>query len=173
MPGNYTVVLTTGGKSVTQPLVVKMDPRVKASMADLAKQYESSKALSDLRAALGPIGKSFRILVGELSNAKEGAVENPVNEQLEGLRKKLEEFANPAAVRSGEPLELDVLGKVKKLFADLQDVDAGPTSQAQAALADLQREAESVIERWRELPQDVAALNSKLEAAGLEKIKFP
>ena len=173
MPGNYTLVLTAGGKSATQPLVVKMDPRVKASTADLAKQYESSKALSDIRAALGPIGKSFRVLVGELSNAKEGAVENPIKEQLEGLRKKLEEFANPAAVRSGEPLELDVLSKVKKLFADLQDVDAGPTSQAQAALADLQREAESVMERWRELPQDVAALNSKLEAAGLEKIRFP
>jgi hypothetical protein len=29
LPGNYTVRLTVGGKSYTQPLVVKMDPRVR------------------------------------------------------------------------------------------------------------------------------------------------
>ncbi len=29
LPGNYTVKLTAGGKSYTQPLVIKMDPRVK------------------------------------------------------------------------------------------------------------------------------------------------
>jgi hypothetical protein len=29
LPGTYTVKLTVGGKSYTQPLVVKMDPRSK------------------------------------------------------------------------------------------------------------------------------------------------
>ena len=172
-PGNYTAVLTAGGKSVTQPLTVRMDPRVKTSTAELVKQYECSKALYEMRAALLPIGKSFEAVVAELSKAKERAGENPVREQLGGLRKKLEEFADPAAVRSGESPKLDALSKVEKLFGDLQEVDAGPTPQAQAALADLQREMRSVMERWRAIPQDIAALNSKLEAAGLEKVKFP
>jgi len=40
VPGNYTVKLTVDGKSYSQPLVVKMDPRIKTSLADLRKQFE-------------------------------------------------------------------------------------------------------------------------------------
>jgi hypothetical protein len=29
LPGTYTVKLTVGGKSYTQPLIVKMDPRAR------------------------------------------------------------------------------------------------------------------------------------------------
>ena len=139
LPGNYSVVLTTGGKSLTQPLAVKMDPRVKASTADLMKQFELSKELYDLRAELQPIGKSYEALVAELTKAKERAGESPIREQIEGLRKKLETFANPAAVRSNDPLELDVLNKVEKLFGDLQEVDAAPTPSQQAAVTELQK----------------------------------
>ena len=42
MPGKYTVVLTVDGKKYTQSLRVQMDPRVKASMADLQKQFDLS-----------------------------------------------------------------------------------------------------------------------------------
>src|SRR5260370_21757635 len=40
LPGNYTVKLTVDGKSYSQPLVVKMDPRITTSLADLRKQFE-------------------------------------------------------------------------------------------------------------------------------------
>ncbi|MEY2579071.1 MAG: hypothetical protein QOI49_1895, partial [Verrucomicrobiota bacterium] len=63
--------------------------------------------------------------------------------------------------------------KVGKLFGDLQEVDAAPTASIEGAVVDLQRDAKSVAERWRAIPQDVAVLNSALETAGLEKIKFP
>jgi photosystem II stability/assembly factor-like uncharacterized protein len=173
LPGNYSLVLTAGGKSFTQPLTVKMDPRVKSPTADLAKQFELSKALYDLRVALQPIGKSFASLAAELKKAKEKAGEKPVKQKLEELITKLQEFANPDQVRSGQALELDVLNKVEKLFGDLQEVDAAPTSQAQAAAVDLQAKARSVMERWPALSTEVAAVNSELEAAGVEKIKVP
>ena len=44
-PGKYTVRLTVDGKTVTQPLVVKMDPRVKATAADLKLQHGLSRAI--------------------------------------------------------------------------------------------------------------------------------
>jgi photosystem II stability/assembly factor-like uncharacterized protein len=172
-PGDYSVVLTAGGKSFTQPLTVKMDPRIKASAAELTKQFHLSKALSELRAALQPIGKSYDALVAELEKAKERAGEARVKQTLENLRKKLEEFANPEAVRSGELLELDVLNKVKKLFSDLQDVDAAPTPQQEIAVGELHRDTRSVMERWRSVPPEVTALNAQLQAAGIEPIKFP
>jgi hypothetical protein len=42
MPGNYIVKLTVGGKSFTQPLTVKMDPRVKLSTLELQTQFDLS-----------------------------------------------------------------------------------------------------------------------------------
>src|SRR5437764_2391648 len=173
VPGDYSVVLTVGGKNFTQRLTVKMDPRVKASSGDLAKQFELSKALYDTRATLEPIGKSFESLVAELAKAKEKAGDTPVKEKIEALNKKLQEFADPARVRAGQSLELDVLSKVKKLFGDLQEADAAPTAATEAAAITIQRDAKSVVERWRAMPQEVASLNAALAAAGIENIKAP
>jgi photosystem II stability/assembly factor-like uncharacterized protein len=171
--GEYSVVLTAGGKTMTRPLTVKMDPRVKVSAADLTKQFEFSKALYDARAALLPVGKSYESLVAAIAKAKEKAGENPVKPKIEALENKLQEFADPARVRTEQALELDILGKVQKLFGDLQEVDAGPASQTEAAAIAAQRDAKSVMERWQTIPQEIASLNSTLEAAGLEKISVP
>jgi photosystem II stability/assembly factor-like uncharacterized protein len=172
-PGDYSVVLTVAGKTFTQPLPVKMDPRVKASSADLAKQFALSKALYDTRATLLPIGKSFESLLAEVAKAKEKAGDKPVKEKIEALNLKLQAFADPIRVRTGQSLQFDVLSKVEKLFGDLQEVDAAPTVVTETAAVEIHGAAKSAIERWRSLPQDVAALNSVLEASGLEKIKFP
>ena len=173
IPGDYSVVLTAGGKSFTQPLAVKMDPRVKMSNADLARQLDLSKKLYETRAVLQPIGKSYESVAAEIAKAKEKAGDNPVKEQIEALTKKLQELADPARVRAGQPLQLDVLGKVETLFRAIQEADAAPTSQAEAAATAVQDDARKVRERWGAMPQEVAALNSGLEAAGIEKIKFP
>ncbi|HKR62650.1 MAG TPA: glycoside hydrolase [Thermoanaerobaculia bacterium] len=45
MPGTYTVRLTANGRTLTQPLVVQMDPRVKTPRADLAQQFALSMRL--------------------------------------------------------------------------------------------------------------------------------
>jgi photosystem II stability/assembly factor-like uncharacterized protein len=172
-PGEYSVALTAGGKTFTQPLTLKMDPRLKVSPADLAKQFELSKALYEARAALHPIGKSYEALVTGLDKAKEKAGDQPVKAKIEALHKKLEEFADPTRVRTGQSLELDILSKVGALFGHLQEVDAAPTSQVEAAARDLVRETKTVVERWHAITPEVTSLNSELEAAGLEKIKLP
>ncbi|MGH9386683.1 MAG: hypothetical protein ACRD2N_20630 [Vicinamibacterales bacterium] len=45
LPGTYTVRLTVDGRVSNQPLVVKLDPRAKASPADLELQYDTSRAI--------------------------------------------------------------------------------------------------------------------------------
>jgi len=47
MPGRYTVKLTVDGKSYTQPLTVRMDPRVKTPLIGLTQQFTLSKAMYD------------------------------------------------------------------------------------------------------------------------------
>ncbi len=48
LPGKYSVRLTVDGRSQTQPLVVKMDPRVKTTGADLKLQYDTSRAIDTM-----------------------------------------------------------------------------------------------------------------------------
>lgn len=45
LPGTYTVRVTANGKTQTQPLTVKMDPRVTATAADLQRQYTMSRGI--------------------------------------------------------------------------------------------------------------------------------
>jgi photosystem II stability/assembly factor-like uncharacterized protein len=51
-PGVYTVKLTVNGTIYSQPLTVKMDPRVKTSAKDLQLQHDLSLDLYDLRKKL-------------------------------------------------------------------------------------------------------------------------
>jgi hypothetical protein len=57
LPGTYTVKLTANGRSVTQPLTVKMDPRVKTTALGLQQQFTLSKRLYD---AMFKIGERLR-----------------------------------------------------------------------------------------------------------------
>ncbi len=47
LPGRYTVRLSANGKTVTQPLIVRMDPRVKTSSAALARQFALASQLTN------------------------------------------------------------------------------------------------------------------------------
>jgi hypothetical protein len=48
MPGNYTVRLIVGDRTLTQPLVVQMDPRVKSTGEQLARQFSASMQVYQL-----------------------------------------------------------------------------------------------------------------------------
>src|SRR5207253_1956711 len=95
VPGEYTVVLTAGGKSYTQPITVIMDLRVKMSDAECEQQLTLSHQLSDVRADLEPIGKIFDSLVEQLTKLREQSLPKNVEEKLNALNSKLKELGPP------------------------------------------------------------------------------
>src|SRR5208282_280936 len=46
LPGRYTVNMTAAGKTISAPLVMKMDPGVKTSTADLERQFQLAAKLA-------------------------------------------------------------------------------------------------------------------------------
>ncbi len=165
LPGAYSVSLTAGGKTLTQPLLVKMDPRVKTSSADLARQFEISQRLVKLRTELEPIGKEYDALFAALIKAEERAPE-----KMRPLREKLESLAAPSRVRNGEPLEFDLLSRARKLFNDIQQADVGPTPQQQTAVDDLEQQAGGVLGKWQGILPVIAPLSAELRAAGYKSM---
>jgi hypothetical protein len=169
-PGDYTVVLTAGGRSYSQPLTVKMDPRVKMLAPELQEQLELSQQLSEIRAKLEPIGKKFDSLVEQLQKLKEQSLPKAVEDKLSVLSAKLKELGPPNP-RSGAPPSLHALDSAKNLFNEVQGVDAPPTARVKAAVNQVRLQATSLMERWPKIiSEDVPALDRELQTAGLPRL---
>jgi len=172
VPGEYTVVLTAGSKSYTQPLTVKMDPRVKMSQAELEQQLTFSQQLCDVRAGLEPIGKIFDSLVEQLTKLRNQSLPKNVEEKMNALNSTLKELGPPNP-RPGQTPSLHALDSAKDLFQTIQGVDAAPTDRVKAAVNDVRAQAYVLTKRWKEIEmQEVAALDRELQAAGLARLNL-
>jgi len=172
LPGNYTVTLTIDGKTFSQPLTVTIDPRVKASAADLQQQFDLSWQLYQLRLKLAPIGKTFDEIAEQLTKLKAKAAERPdVTQELETFTQTLMKFGPPHP-RQGAPPSLFVLESTTRLFDDIRGADAAPTAAVKAAVADLQTKIGPMMDAWHQLLEsDLPAVNQHLKQAGLVEIK--
>jgi hypothetical protein len=116
MPGTYTVRLTIDGAATTQPLTVKMDPRVKTPAAGLQQQFTLSMQLYDA------IGKVYDEIVKLDPQAATrggggfgfgGGAGQPAGDRLAQLRQLHQQMLS--------------------LYDTIQDVDVAPTTQVVAA----------------------------------------
>jgi photosystem II stability/assembly factor-like uncharacterized protein len=172
MPGEYKVVLTVGGKSYTEPLQVKIDPRVKTSTGDLRRQFELSLQLYEEWLRLEPLSERINALSQELTNLQGRVKGGAVTTQIDLLNKRLQELTGSAGRRPGAPPSLAVLTRLRTLFGVIQGVDVAPTARVAAAVADVVRESSTLLEGWRAIEsQDIPALNKQLQPAGLPKLE--
>ena len=171
-PGDYAVTLTVDGKTFTQPLTIAMDPRVKASAADLQDQFDFSWKLYQLRLKLAPIGEKFDEIAEQLTKLKARAAERPdVTQNLEAFAQTLMKFGPPHP-RPGAPPSFFVLDSTTHLFDDIQSADAAPTAATKAAVADLETKFGPIMDAWPKLLEsDLTALNTQLKQAGFPEIK--
>ena len=74
VPATYTVKLTVNGRTLTQPLVVKMDPRVQSTRATILQQFSLAKrvydAIADVHAKLA--AQPETAAAGRLTRVYEG-----------------------------------------------------------------------------------------------------
>ena len=173
MPGTYTVALTVDGKSLSQPITVQMDPRVKTSATDLQEQFDLSSQLYQLRLKLAPIGKNFDDIADQLTKLKARAAERPdVTQALEAFGQTLTAKFGPPRPRPGAPPSLFALESATHLFSETQSSDTAPTAAVKAATAEVQTKIGPMMEDWKKLIEvDLPALNQQLKAAGFPEIK--
>ena len=180
LPGSYTVRLTVDGKSYTQPLTLKMDPRIHTPLADLLKQNEMEigavEEMNDSFESLEQV-KSVREQIKELSKkvaskdklAKTLATLDDQCAELEGA-KQHSFYGVPS---SGK--ELENFSTLNQHFAIMLAVadsaDAAPTTQATAAFQDLERSETDLRRRWSAIRErDIPDLNKALTKIGLSQI---
>ncbi len=96
MPGNYTAVLTVNGKSYTQTIKVKMDPRVTTTVKDLQTQHDYSMICyqNSIKAASYK-DPSFISIVGEykrLMHILQGADMTPTEQVIKAVNRVTDNF---------------------------------------------------------------------------------
>ncbi len=175
MPGAYTIVLKVAGRSLTQPMTVMMDPRVKTPAADLQKQFALSSAIYDDLSAVQQAINHADSLRSQIEELKRRHVSRSVVEDLEALDKKLEMLEGSASAgRPKQPTEsLRALRDGLQLLLNVfQEANAAPTSQATEASTMLHESAVQLLDRWKATEaKDTPLANEKLRKEHLPELK--
>ena len=179
LPGNYTVKLTVDDKSYAQPLAVKMDPRITASLTDLAKQFEMQsgavEGMNESYETLQQVQSVRAQLKDRAAKAGKGAPGNAIAAldkqaaELEGGAQR-SFFGVPPSGK--QPENLSTLNQhFGAILAVGDSADAAPTTQATAVYKELGDALESLLSRWTKLRQDeIPNLNTLLKKANLPPI---
>ena len=138
MPNNYTVKLTVNGKTYTQSLNVKIDPRVTTSTTDLQQQFTlSMQAYEGVKQTFAML-EEIKTLQARLKATRE---KTGNNKEIADLEQKLNILLNgnsSAPVPMSESPLNRLNGAFQTLLDVLQDTDAKPTTQAVFAAKDMQ-----------------------------------
>ncbi|MFI5185685.1 MAG: hypothetical protein ACHQF0_03120 [Chitinophagales bacterium] len=149
MPGKYLVKLTVDGKIFTQSFTVRMDPRVKTSIADLQKQHDLSMVCYGRR-------KKCMDLLNEISRYRSMLKNQMINASASiagSLHKKDRQAASLENTPQGstDASFAGLNGNFSSLQGNLQNADVPPTSQVMNALRDTQKKLNDLAKRWVEL----------------------
>ncbi len=99
-PGTYTVRLTVNGKTYTQPITVKNDPRVKTSALAMQQIYTNSRAAYDGAVSARVTAASARAIREQIAQLN-GKATGATAEALAAYDKKLEALVGTAAAGGG------------------------------------------------------------------------
>ena len=178
LPGTYAIRLKVDGIQLTQPLTVKMDPRIKTPLADLQAQAslqagavtgmnQSFDALSQVQSVRAQLKASLSKAKGKLADS------------LEDLDKQCAALAGATASNffgtppSGkQPENFSTLNQhFGQLLAIADSADSAPTTQASKVYAELAEQLGSLLKHWNDLKRDsVPQLSSELRKAGIAEI---
>jgi photosystem II stability/assembly factor-like uncharacterized protein len=135
LPGAYTVRLIAGAQTLTGPLTVRMDPRVKSSPVSLRRLFDAEVRLSSLVSQTTQAIRVARSVVGQLGNSDRKA--HASLDELNGLNEQ-----------------------IAALYGDIDGVDSAPTAQQSAAVAKLGADCGLALARWSKfISEDIPVLN--------------
>jgi hypothetical protein len=140
LPGKYTVRLSVGKATLTQPLVVKLDPRLKTPPAALQLQFALSQRLA------AALDADFEAL----EEVRAARKQHPDDKHLAALEGETEPL-RPWDKREEEPALAPWNARLSAVYELLQSTDNAPTPQAVQAAEQVLKETAQLVARWQKL----------------------
>jgi photosystem II stability/assembly factor-like uncharacterized protein len=155
VPGDYQVRLTANGKTLTQPVKVKKDPRINSTLEDLNKQLSLSLQLRDKVSQVNDAvikiretRKQIDDYAARVADVKEAAkaVEagKALSKKLSAIENELYQTKNQS---SQDPLNYPIKlnNKIAAVLGVVQMSDTAPTRQASETFEDLATKANAQL----------------------------
>jgi hypothetical protein len=191
-PGAYTVRLTVEGKSYTQPIVVKQDPRVKTPALAMQQVYALSKAAyegavaaqeavsqaSEMRARIAKLQPQASGATAEALAAFDRKVESVLGTPSAGGRGRGQGPGagggrGGAGAAAADTLTAAVTA-LSNAMNSLQGADVQPTTLQLNAIARARALGTRMMTRWSALrTTELETLNATLKSAGMPAILVP
>jgi photosystem II stability/assembly factor-like uncharacterized protein len=174
LPGSYRVRLIVDGRTLEAPLTLLPDPRERLPAGALEDQLRLARRLADSLSA-----SSRALLMGRSEQAQLKALgeQAPLKAPAPGgagataASVKGYEARLSALLDSAKPTLSEVQGHLNTLYAEVTQADAAPTA-AQASAAQVADAASTQLLRtWRQLQDDLPALNARLHANKLAEVR--
>jgi photosystem II stability/assembly factor-like uncharacterized protein len=168
LPGDYTVRLIAAGQTLSAPLKIIIDPRVKTSSADLQQQFKVSKAIYDDTLHATTAIHEITVLRDQMESGKStvpGTGATALEEKLNIIAGR--ERGGGGGGRRGGPTGPPTLGAVRTQLAriehSIQNADAAPTVAQIEAYEITAKPLASLLEQWDNIKKtDLKALNAQL-----------
>ena len=177
LPGDYTIRLTAAGRTLTQPLTVVNDPRVKATAEDLAKQHDLALALQAERLKLALASEQVKQLFRQISAARSrssAALARMLADFEKSITSLTELRADPIpwGAPGGAATRVNTFRYLDSEFAGLQraiqDADGAPTPDAVRGFETQRAVLQEALKQWDLLKtQALPQLNRALQKEGL------
>jgi hypothetical protein len=170
LPGRYEVRLTVAGQEYRQPITVKLDPRLKATMADLREQLElGQKLAANMNATYEGYNQAAQLLaeltdrVAQLKKANSSALTSV--EAAEDKAKGLTDAAGGLG-----PMNRDLT----RLMIAVDQADTAPASALIETYAGLCQDTRQALDRWNDLrTKEATQLNTVLAQEKLSPVSAP
>ncbi len=184
VPGSYTVTLTVNGKSTSQPLLVKMDPRVATPPAALAREFQAASKIAGRLGEISEVVEEFNDLRKQVeARRKETGDHEELAKALAELDRKIGELAGShrendfgllgLSLPGGEAVTLDrVLRAWNGLLLVVESADAAPTADAMTAIESWNAASRDVFAHWEVLKASATGVNSLLRQVGLPPLQI-
>jgi photosystem II stability/assembly factor-like uncharacterized protein len=170
VPGTYQVRLTVQGKSYTQPLEVKEDPRLKIEQADLQKQFDLLLQIRDQVSQvdeainqINSVKKQIDDLDKRLPNDDHGKAVRDAGKKLEQRISPIEDALIQSKAKSGQdvlnyPIRLN--NELVALAGAISTADAAPTPQSYEVFNLLKQRSDEQVSHWNDVVKsDIAQFN--------------
>jgi len=182
-PGIYRVRLAADGKSRTAPLDLRADPRTKISNDDLQEQSALGRKIvarvSEIHEAVGTI-REVRTQTRELSRrfgddpryASLLSATKDFDKKTFDLESQFLQVNSKGLENLSDPVRIDE--RLHSLLDSVEFGDAAPTKQQYEVYENLQKEAQPLLARYRELmSKDLPALNEMVNKQNVPVLYVP
>jgi Sortilin, neurotensin receptor 3, len=180
VPGKYTVRLTAGGHSAEQSLEIRLDPRVTATAAALAEQFELESAICEAMNTTGTTldaVRSIRLQARKLAEKPLQPGHLNAMRELTGTDRRLE-YLEGSAVPNGPQVKKESLvllsADLGTLLAAVDTADSVPTEAEHQTFTELHKRLDGIMKFWNDsLTYTIPAVNEQLRKSEQPPIVVP